>query len=236
LLSCDIDALLQGADAVINAAGVMGVPGTAGTPLVNLEGTRRVIEAASRQGVRRFIHISTCMADAESDNWYARSKGLGERVVTESGRDWTVLRPTEIYGTGSKWFDHTAAALATKRLVFTCTDLGQIAPVHVADVAAATIRSLGEAKAHSRTYTLAGPSIGLVEFYEGVRRAIDGRYRIVGLTERQIRLLIAVSGLLPRLNRRARQLLAVAGARAVKVDSSSAVVDLNFDPRRFPSS
>ena len=234
LLSSELDPLLRDADAVVHAAGVMGQTETAERSSVNLEGTCRLLEAAGRQGVRRFIHVSTCTADSKSENSYARSKGLGEKAVTESSCDWTVLRPTEIYGLGSRWFGHMAGALAGRRLVFVCRDLGEITPVHVADVASVAVHSLSTPTAYSKIYTLAGPSMGLVEFYEGVRDAIGGRYRVVGLTQRQIRFLIAVSKPLPGLNRRVRGLLATAEARAVTLDSGSATTDLGFNPRRFP--
>jgi len=56
-----LDALVEGADAVVHVAAVYR---TAGHPdsyyhEVNVGGTERLLEAAARAGVRRFVHTST---------------------------------------------------------------------------------------------------------------------------------------------------------------------------------
>ncbi len=82
---------------------------------VNVEGTRRLLEAAESAAVRRVVFASTVVTgDAggalleEStplpvETAYGRSKQEGERLLAESPLEGVVLRPSHVYGPGG-WF------------------------------------------------------------------------------------------------------------------------------------
>lgn len=84
--------------------------------LVNVEGTRHVVEAAAHAGVRRIVHVSSmavhggnlppvltesCPLIVEGDP-YSVGKAEGERLAFERGKslgvEVTALRPTLVYG------------------------------------------------------------------------------------------------------------------------------------------
>jgi 2-alkyl-3-oxoalkanoate reductase len=84
---------------------------------VNVEGTRRVLQAAEEAGVRRFIYCSTCgvhgnverppadeNAPIQPADYYQRTKYEAEPVVLEHHRKGpmkcVILRPAAIYGPG----------------------------------------------------------------------------------------------------------------------------------------
>ncbi len=83
---------------------------------VNVEGTRRLLEAALRHGVRKVVNCSTCgvhgnvrggPADEDAPiapaDYYQLTKFQGEEVVREfrgKGLQLVTLRPTAIYGPG----------------------------------------------------------------------------------------------------------------------------------------
>ncbi len=83
---------------------------------VNVAGTRHVLEAAARHGVRRVVycstqgvhgHVSRPPGDEDSpiapEDYYQQTKYEGELVCREfldSGLDVTIVRPTAIYGPG----------------------------------------------------------------------------------------------------------------------------------------
>ncbi len=83
---------------------------------VNVEGTRNVLDAAMKEGVRRFIYCSTCGVHGNVDNppgdenapinaadYYQQTKYDAEPLVFEyhkKGLTSVVLRPAAIYGPG----------------------------------------------------------------------------------------------------------------------------------------
>jgi nucleoside-diphosphate-sugar epimerase len=82
----------------------------------NVEGTKRLIEAAEAAGTRRLVFASTVVTgDAAGElldetstlpvqTAYGASKQEGERLVRDSGLEDVVLRPSHVYGAGG-WFE-----------------------------------------------------------------------------------------------------------------------------------
>jgi nucleoside-diphosphate-sugar epimerase len=102
-----VDRAVQGADAVVSALGPSLGRKATGLPLV--EGTRNIIEAMQRHGVRRYVgngtpsvldprekptwqtRVSTFMAQRFLRRAYHELVGMSQIVMT-SGRDWTIVR------------------------------------------------------------------------------------------------------------------------------------------------
>ena len=157
------DVLVEGCDAVVHAALYRpgaGFRGAEGDVLQfvekNVLGTLRLIEAARKANVGRFVFISTCavhekiLADRPLDethptwatNHYGAHKAAIEQFVHSYGLGMSypicALRPSGVYGlahpaSDSKWFD-LVKAVAEGRAV-TCERGGK--EVHAADVAKA---------------------------------------------------------------------------------------------------
>lgn len=95
-----LDRLIDGIDAVIHVAGVVNAADRTGFVEGNVEGTRTMIEAAARAGVRRFVHVSSLAAREPGLSNYGWSKAASEKVVAASALDWTIVRPPAVYGPG----------------------------------------------------------------------------------------------------------------------------------------
>lgn len=92
--------LVGQADVVVHVAGVVNAPDVAGFTVGNVTGTRAVLNAAEGAGVRRFVHVSSLSAREPQLSTYGASKRAGEDLVIASDRDWTIVRPTGVYGPG----------------------------------------------------------------------------------------------------------------------------------------
>lgn len=94
--------LCDGAEAVVHNAGLI-----AGRPAdlqrVNVEGSRRIAEAAKAAGVGHFVQVSSLAAREPQLSPYAASKAQGEAAVREAlGSGVAVVRPPAIYGPGDR--------------------------------------------------------------------------------------------------------------------------------------
>jgi nucleoside-diphosphate-sugar epimerase len=109
---------VSGSDVIIHAAGLTRARSENAFNVVNVLGTRAVVEAANACGVR-LVHLSSQAAIGpgtlqqparDSDpprpvNAYARSKLAGEVVIREQARvRWIILRPSAVYGPGDRAF------------------------------------------------------------------------------------------------------------------------------------
>jgi uncharacterized protein YbjT (DUF2867 family) len=113
LEATDVDAVtaqLDGADAVVFAAGAGPGSGTRRKRTVDRDASALMADAAERAGVRRFVQISSMGAGApprpgtdETFAAYLRAKTEAEDDLRRRDLDWTVLRPgglTNAPGTG----------------------------------------------------------------------------------------------------------------------------------------
>lgn len=104
----ELDAALTDCGAVVFAAGAGEGSGPERKEKVDYAAAVRLIGAARRDRIRRYVMISTAHADpdAEGDDSlavYRRAKGRADRELAGSGLDFTIIRPvrlTDCAGTG----------------------------------------------------------------------------------------------------------------------------------------
>ncbi|WP_255197281.1 NAD(P)H-binding protein [Halorarius litoreus] len=69
---------------------------------VHLGGTENAVKAAKEHGVGTFLQMSGVHASPDAETAYLKSKGEAEDVVTDSGLDWIIFRPTVLFGDGDE--------------------------------------------------------------------------------------------------------------------------------------
>jgi uncharacterized protein YbjT (DUF2867 family) len=128
-----LQSLCNGTDAVIHIAGVTNTPDRSGFIKGNVTGTKNIVAAAIASGVQRFIHVSSLSARAPELSNYGWSKLEGERCVTNSSLDWTVIRPPGVFGPGD--VDHLDLFKAAKYGIIPLPPKGRISEIYVRDLA-----------------------------------------------------------------------------------------------------
>jgi nucleoside-diphosphate-sugar epimerase len=93
----DVDAL-AGADALVHAAWATRETDAARAERQNVEGMRRLVEAARRASVRRIVFVSSVAAAPDAPNAYGRTKAAAEGLLDPT-RD-LVVRPGTILARG----------------------------------------------------------------------------------------------------------------------------------------
>jgi NADH dehydrogenase len=165
-----ISHLLEGADAVIYNIGILrAFPGKGITfQELQLDAPCRVMDAAQKAGVQRFILMSANGVKAEGTD-YQRTKFLAEQYLASTGLKWTVFRPSVIYGDpkGNMEFvtqlmqdiilSPLPAPLFFKGLIPTNAGSFKLAPVHITDVAAAFVKALTDDSTIEQIIQLCGP-------------------------------------------------------------------------------
>ena len=104
----DLAAHVEGADAVVFAAGAGAGSGPERKRTVDLGGAVRLIEAARAQGIRRYAMVSA-IGVTEPERWsdemrpYYEAKAAADEQLAASALDYTIIRPgglTDDPGTG----------------------------------------------------------------------------------------------------------------------------------------
>jgi NADH dehydrogenase len=154
-----LDRACVGMDTIVHLACATGVADPAVARAVNVEGTRALLDAAKKRGVRRFVFVSTISATRERMGPYGQTKLEGERMVEASGLDWVILRPSLVYGSSSIGLFATLAAYLRSLPVVPVIGDGEIEldPIHVEDVNAVIEQCLTRSDVVGKTYDLLGP-------------------------------------------------------------------------------
>lgn len=140
---------------------------------VNFEGTRNLVEAAGRAGVKRFVFLSSVKAMAEPgeacadesfpgepETAYGRSKLAAEQAVLEAGQRYGMhvvnLRLAMVYGAGGRGNLERMGRLVKRGIFPPLPETGNHRSlVHVDDVVSAMRLVAGDDRANGRTYILA---------------------------------------------------------------------------------
>jgi len=100
-----LEQLVDGVYAVIHCAGAVRGRTFEDFSQVNVEGVKRLVQAALTQSNSpRFLALSSLAAREPQLSHYASSKRLGEQALAEtgSGMEWVALRPPAVYGPGDR--------------------------------------------------------------------------------------------------------------------------------------
>jgi uncharacterized protein YbjT (DUF2867 family) len=118
----DIDVLaaaFAGCEAVAHCAGINREIGRQTFQRIHVEGTRNVVEAAKRAGVRRIALMSFLRARPDCGSPYHESKWAAEEIVRASGIDYSIVKAGMVYGRGDHMLDHLSHAFHTLPILAT---------------------------------------------------------------------------------------------------------------------
>src|SRR5580692_2000596 len=200
LKNCDVyneaqlSEYFRGKDVVINLVGILNERGFGGTGFrrAHTELTRCVLLAARSAGVTRLLQVSALKAAVDAPSYYLRSKGEAEQLIHESSTtlDWTILKPSVMFGPGDSFLNRFAGLLAAVPLIFPLAKPNaRFQPVLVDDVIEALLRCLHGGAANRQTYELGGPQIYSLREIVGLVAKLTGQRRwIVGLPDAVARL------------------------------------------------
>jgi NADH dehydrogenase len=116
------------------------------------------VTAAQQAKVRRFVHMSALGTRPNAASRYHQTKWAAEELVRHSGLDFTIFRPSLIYGPQDQFINLFARMIRLSPVVpLIGSPRARFQPVSVETVAAAFTKSLGEPKSIGQTYDLCGP-------------------------------------------------------------------------------
>lgn len=209
--------LVRGAIYVFHCAALVTQASYDEAYAANVEGTRRLARVAAAAGCQRFIHVSSVAVyshtDAANDYTedlalsddpeiavYARTKFQSEVVLqqaaVEHGMEYTILRPTCIYGPNTKSYTAVPVELIRKGMpVLIGSGEGLLDAVYVDDVAAALVLAAHAPQAAGEVFNIGHELVTFQEFYAYYGRMLNRPLRRLSIStlKRLARVLDATS-------------------------------------------
>jgi len=184
---------------------------------INVEGTRRLAEAAASHGVRRLIYLSSIKVNGERtdegrpftedsvpapEDDYGRTKWEAEQALqeiagqSESGMGVVVLRPPLVYGPGVKGNFRSLLSLCSRRAPLPLSRIRNARSlIYVGNLAHALRTALEHPAAHNRTFLLRdGEDLSTPDLIRRTAEALGRRARLFPAPTGGLRLAARLSG------------------------------------------
>ena len=206
---------------------------------VNLEGMKRLIEWAHQHQVKHFIFVSSHAVDDFTDadgiiqNPYAQSKFEAEQLLIKSGLNYTIFRPSGIYGDTPYWRSYLKEISQTSRITLMGDGSAKLQYICVDDFASAIKSSIALEKSFGKLYRIGGGDIISKRYYfEVLKEASKSSMQIYSIPFVIVNSLLLILGLFSSHYKKVRANIR-ASRRDLTVDNDNAAVDLNYRPRIF---
>ena len=170
-----IEGAFEDQDIVVNLVALSPLfkpRGGASHESVHLGGTENVVRAAEEHGVSRIVQMSALGADPDGPTAYIRTKGRAEAVVRDSGLDWTLVRPSVVFGDGGEFVSFTKKLTPPYLAPLPGGGKTRFQPVWVADLVPMLADCVEDDDHVGATYEIGGPEVlTLAEVAKLARRA-----------------------------------------------------------------
>lgn len=158
-----LNAAVQGVDTIVHAAFI-----TADHKALthnyydntNVNGSANLIKAAKNAGVKRIIELSGLGTKPDKPGSYMQGRYLAEKMLVDSGLDYTIIQPSVLFGKGSPFIKGLADLVRTAPVLPLIGGGGTLfQPIYVEDVVTVILKVLeNPAGTNKKTYTIGGPA------------------------------------------------------------------------------
>ena len=165
-------------DAVVNLVSLSPLfkpTGSAGHETVHLGGTENLVRAAEDGDVDRFVQMSALGADPAGDTAYIRAKGRAERVVRDSSLEWTIFRPSVVFGDGAEFVEFTKKLTTPYVTGLPGGGDTRFQPIWVGDLVPMLVDALEDDVHVGETYEIGGPDVYTLADVTKLAYAAEGK-------------------------------------------------------------
>lgn len=156
-----IATIVEGQDAVVNLVALSPLFRPSGGEVrhfdVHLQGTTNLVDAAEAGGVDRFLQQSALGADSDGKTHYIRAKGDAEAVLRESALDWTITRPSVVFGEGGEFVKFTKLLAPPYLTPLPGGGKTRFQPIHVGNLVPMMADAVDDEAHVGETYDIGGP-------------------------------------------------------------------------------
>lgn len=174
-----LEALFPPVTAVIHLVGILAETDGATFNKIHIDGLRNVVNACIAKDVRRFIHISALGTRPDGRSNYHKTKWAAEEILRASGLEYTIFRPSVIFGAEDRFTNLFAHIIKTTPVVI-IPGGGQnrMQPVFVKDVVRAVSLSIEGGWTKGKTYEIGGKDVFTFDEVIDLIAAAVGRRRL----------------------------------------------------------
>ena len=159
----NLTSLFNTSDIVINCVGILNEEGDQTFKKLHTDIPEKLAILAKKNGVKKFIHISSIGANPKSDSKYSKSKGIAEVKILKAFPEAIILRPSIVFGSEDQFFNLFSQISCISPILPIVGGSTKFQPVYVDDIAKTVVGVLQteapNLKKNNIIYELGGPEI-----------------------------------------------------------------------------
>jgi uncharacterized protein YbjT (DUF2867 family) len=153
-----LEKVAAGCDRVVHLVGIIQEARGATFRGIHVEGTRNVLDAAKKAGVRHFLYQSALGTRPGAKSMYHKTKWEAEELVRTSDIPFTILRPSLIYGTGDQFTLRLSDMIRLSPVLPVIgSGTSKIQPLYIDDVVSCIARAVTSEAFLNEMYEIGGP-------------------------------------------------------------------------------
>ena len=165
---------------------------------VHRRGTENVVRAAEEHDVDRVVQMSALGADPDGATAYIRSKGQAEGIVTDADLEYTIFRPSVVFGDGGEFVSFTKLLAPPYVSALPGGGETRFQPIWVGDLVPMLADAVEPEEHAGETYEIGGPDrLTLAEIARLIHRSEGRSTTVVPVPMALAKLGLSVGDLIP---------------------------------------
>jgi len=156
---------IQNSDAIIHLVGIGKQSIKTDYNMVNVEFTKHIVNLSKKAKINKFIFTSGLGASLNTSLGYFISKYKAERLIVNSGLNYTIFRPSYIVGKDDLFTKYLKKQITKGKIEIPGSGTYTIQPIYINDVVKIFLQSVLQTKYRNKIIDLVGPDYITFEQY-----------------------------------------------------------------------
>ncbi len=148
---------IQNSDALIHLVGIGKQSIKTDYNMVNVEFTKYIVNLSKKAKIKKFIFTSGLGVSSNTSLGYFISKYKAEKLIINSGLNYTIFRPSYIVGKDDLFTKYLKKQIKKGKIGIPGTGTYSIQPIHINDVVQIIFQSVLQTKFKNKIIDLVGP-------------------------------------------------------------------------------
>jgi len=148
---------IQNSDALIHLIGIGKQSIKTDYDLVNVEFTKHIVNLSKKAKIKKFVYMSGLGVSANTSLGYFISKYKAERLIVNSGLNYTIFRPSYIVGKNDLFTKYLKKQIKNGKIEIPGSGTYSLQPIYVNDVIKIILQSVLQTKFKNKIIDLVGP-------------------------------------------------------------------------------
>jgi len=156
---------IKNSDALIHLVGVGKQSIETDYDMINVEFTKHILNLSKKAKIKKFVFTSGLGVSSNTSLGYFISKYKAERLIINSGLNYTIFRPSYIVGKDDLFTKYLKKQIKKGKIEIPGTGTYSIQPIYINDVVKIILQSILQTKFRNKIIDLVGPDCITFEQY-----------------------------------------------------------------------